>query len=155
VSELKAKIQKSTTEAMKARDAARLQTLRLMWNAIRKKEIDDRKDLTDAEVEKSLLTMIKQVQESLEQAKGANRPEAVAECEQEITVMKEFLPQALPEAEVLKIVASVVEKLKSSNSLPAGNAGMGMVMKQAMAEIGARAEGKVIQTAVRQALGMG
>lgn len=154
MSALKEKIQKSVTEAMKAKNAVRLQTLRLMWNAIRKKEIDDRKDLTDADVEKTLLTMIKQVQESLDQAKTANRPEAVAEAEAEILLMKEFLPEAMPEAEVLKIIASVIETMKASGAPMSGNAAMGAVMKQSMAIIGARAEGKVIQASVRKSLGM-
>ena len=152
---MKEKIQKATSEAMKAREAARLQTLRLVWNAVRKKEIDDRKDLTDAEVEKTLLTMIKQVQESLEQAKAANRADAIAESEAELKVIKEFLPEALPESEILKIVNGVVESLKASGTLPAGGAGMGAVMKQAMVTIGSRAEGKVVQACVRKALGMG
>lgn len=43
--ELKARLQKSMTEAMKAKDASRLQSIRLMWNALRKREIDDRKRL--------------------------------------------------------------------------------------------------------------
>jgi len=154
MSALKEKIQKSVTEAMKAKNAVRLQTLRLMWNAIRKKEIDDRKDLTDADVEKTLLTMIKQVQESLDQAKTANRPEAVAEAEAEILLMKEFLPEAMPEAEVLKIIAGVIETMKASGAPMSGNAAMGAVMKQSMAIIGARAEGKVIQASVRKSLGM-
>lgn len=154
MSALKEKIQKNVTEAMKAKNATRLQTLRLMWNAIRKKEIDERKDLDDAGVEKTLLTMIKQVQESLDQAKAAGRADAVAEQEAEIAVMKEFLPQALPEAEVLKIVQGIVETMKAAGTPTTGNAAMGAVMKQAMANIGARAEGKVIQASVRKALGL-
>lgn len=138
---------------MKAKDATRLQILRLMWNGVRKKEIDERKDLNDAEVEKTLLTQIKQINETLEQAKTAGRPEAVAEAENELRVLKEFLPEALPEAEVQKIVQGLFEKMK--DSLPAGNAGMGALMKAAMAEVGSRSEGKVIQGAVRKALGMG
>ena len=153
MSALKAKIQKSITDAMKARDAVRLQTLRTVFNAIRKKEIDDRKDLNDAEVEKTLLTSIKQMQETLEQAKTANRPEMVAEAEQEIKTVKEFLPEAMSEAEVDQIISGIVEQLKSSGTLPAGNAGMGAVMKQSMALIGSRAEGKTIQAAVKKALG--
>ncbi|MBS1985697.1 MAG: GatB/YqeY domain-containing protein [Bdellovibrionales bacterium] len=151
---LKDKIQKSVGEAMKSKQAARLQTLRLIWNAIRKKEIDDRKDLDDAGVEKTILTMMKQVQESLEQAKSAARAEAIAESEAELLILKEFLPEALPESEVQKIVDGVAAALKAAGTLPAGGAGMGAVMKQAMVTIGSRAEGKVIQACVRKSLGM-
>jgi uncharacterized protein YqeY len=151
---LKEKIQQSVTAAMKAREAQRLQTLRNIWNAVRKKEIDDRKDLTDAEVEKTILTQIKQIQEALEQAKGAGRAEAVAENEAELLIMKEFLPQAMSESEVQKIVDDIAAKLKAAGQLPSGGAAMGAVMKQAMVEIGSRSEGKIVQSAVRKALGL-
>ena len=103
MSQLKAKIQKEMTDAMKAKDASRTQTLRLIFSAIRKKEIDTRQDITDSEVEKTLLTMTKQVQETLEQAKKANAAPTIAESEAELKIIKEFLPEALSETEVQKI----------------------------------------------------
>lgn len=152
MSALKAKIQKSVTDAMKAKDSARLTTLRLIWNAVRKKEIDERKDLGDAEVEKAILTMIKQTTESLDQARAASRAEAVAEAEAELKVMKEFLPEAMSEADVTKVVEGVYAQLKPT--LPTGGAAMGMVMKASMAEIGSRAEGRVIQATVKKVMGL-
>ncbi len=151
---LKEKIQKEMTEAMKAREAAKLQTMRLIWNGIRKKEIDDRKDLSDAEIEKVLLGMIKQVQETLEQAQKNARAETIAESEFEIKILKSFLPEAMTEAEVLKIVNDLAESGRSQGTLPAGNAAMGFLMKEAMVKIGSRSEGKIIQAAVRKALGL-
>lgn len=153
MSQLKERIQKSITDAMKAKDAARLQTLRLVFNAIRKKEIDDRKDLTDGEIEKTMLSMLKQIQETLAQAQTAGRAEAIAESEAEMKVIKEYLPQALSETDLNKIVAQSLEKLKSAGTLPAGGAGMGALMKDVMAVVGSRAEGKAVQTAVKAALG--
>ncbi len=154
MSQLKDRIQKSMTEAMKAKDAPRLQTIRLIWNQIRKKEIDDRKDLVDGEIEKTLLTMIKQVQETLAQAQTAGRAESVQESEAEIKLIKEFLPEAMSQAEVQKIISGIVEGLKSSGKLPQGPAAMGAVMKESMAAIGSKAEGKVVQAAVKSALGL-
>ncbi len=152
MSTLKEKIQKATTEAMKAREAMRVQTLRTLFNAVRKKEIDERKDLSDTEVEKTLLTVLKQLQESLEQAKGAGRAEMAAEAEAEIKILKEFLPEQMGEADVQKAVAALAEKLRAAGTLPTGNAAMGALMKAAMAEIGSKAEGKIVQAAVRKAL---
>jgi uncharacterized protein YqeY len=154
MSELKARLQKSITETMKAKDAARLQVLRLMFNNIRKKEIDDRKDLTDAEVEKVFLTQIKQVQESLDQAKTAARAESIAEAELELKTIKEFLPEQMDAAAVEKIVSETLGELKNAGSLPAGGAAMGALMKAAMSKIGSRAEGKLIQAAVKKSLGL-
>jgi uncharacterized protein YqeY len=152
--ELKARIQKAMTEAMKAKDSARLQSIRLMWNAVRKKEIDDRKDLNDQDVEKLLLTMLKQTGESLDQAKSAGRADLQAEVEAEIAIIKEFLPEQLSEADVLKIIQGVVADLKAGGNLPEGAKAMGAVMKEAMAKVGGKAEGKVIQAAVKSALGL-
>jgi len=154
VSQLKARIQKSMTEAMKAKDPARLQSIRLIWNQIRKKEIDERKDLTDADIEKTMLTMMKQVQETLTQAQTAGRADSVTESENEIKLIKEFLPEAMSQEEVNKIISGIVETLKSSGKLPQGPAAMGAVMKESMAAIGSKAEGKVVQAAVKSALGL-
>lgn len=155
MSQLKERIQKNITEAMKAKNSVRLQSLRLAWNAIRKKEIDDRKDLGDAEVEKTLQTMIKQIQETLAQAQTAGRTEAIEEAQAEITLLKEFLPESLSDADILKQVFAIVEKLKEAGKLPEGAAAMGAAMKESMAALGARADGKVVQQAVRKALGIG
>lgn len=148
----KQEIQSAMTAAMKAKDAPRLQAIRGAWNAIRKKEIDTRVDLTDADVEKALLTLLKQSQESLDQAKAAGRAETVAEVEAEMNVWKEFLPKALTSEELAATVAKIYESLKGT--LPAGGAGMGILMKAVMAEVGARASGGEIQAQVKKALGM-
>jgi uncharacterized protein len=148
----KQEIQSAMTAAMKAKDAPRLQAIRGAWNAIRKKEIDTRVDLTDADVEKTLLTLLKQSQESLDQAKAANRPETVAEVEAEMSVWKEFLPKPLSAEELAVVVAKVYEPLQGK--LPAGGAGMGMLMKAVMAEVGARASGAEIQAQVKKTLGI-
>jgi uncharacterized protein YqeY len=110
--------------------------------------------LSDAEIEKVLLGMIKQVQETLEQAQKNARAETIAESEFEIKILKSFLPEAMTEAEVLKIVNDLAESGRSQGTLPAGNAAMGFLMKEAMVKIGSRSEGKIIQAAVRKALGL-
>lgn len=149
---LKDKIKETMTTAMKAKDAEKLQVIRNIWNAIRKKEIDDRKDLTDGEVEKVVMNLSKQLQETLDQAKTNNRDDLATEAQKELAILKEFLPEMISGDELVKIVTKVVEDLKSAGTLPAGNAAMGQVMKKTMEVVGSRAEGKAIQEAVRKAL---
>lgn len=146
----KQEVQSAMTAAMKAKNPPRLQAIRAAWNAIRKKEIDTRVDVTDADVEKTLLTLLKQSQESLDQAKAAGRGETVAEIETEMAVWKEFLPQALSPDELAATVAKIYESLKGT--LPAGGAGMGMLMKAVMAEVGARASGAEVQAQVKKVI---
>lgn len=154
MSQLKEKIQLAMKEAMKSKEPLKLQALRLVWNGIRKKEIDDRKDLDDSGVEKVLLTLQKQNQESLEQAKTAARSDAIEELEIERNVLKSFLPEALTPDALNQIVTEVVNGLKSSGKLPQGGAAMGLAMKEVMAKVGSRADGKSIQGAVKAALGV-
>ncbi len=154
MSEMKSKLKNALTSAMKAREAARLQTLRMAVSAIQKKEIDSGKDLTDPECEKVLQTMIKQLQETIEQAKSLGRSETVTANEIEIVVLREFLPQNLTEIEVQKIVEGIVAELKAAGTLAPGGAGLGMAMKAAMAKVGSRSDGKIVQNSVKKALGL-
>ena len=154
MSELKARLQKAQTDAMKARDPVRTQGLRMMMSNVRKREIDERKDLSDAEVEKVLTNMVKQLQETLDQAKTAGRAEAVTEAEAEIKLVKEFLPEAMSEAQVEEVVRKAIDELKAKGNFPAGQAGMGLSIKAAMAVVGARADGKLVQKAVKKILGI-
>jgi uncharacterized protein YqeY len=149
---LKAQIQSSVVESMKARDSQKTQVLRNITSAIKKKEVDERKDLTDAEVLKLIMNLEKQVRETLEQARGLGRAESIEECEYEISVLKTFLPQALSEAELLAETKAIFEELKAAGQLPAGPAAMGALMKATMARIGARADGKAVQAAVKSVL---
>jgi uncharacterized protein YqeY len=149
---LKDKIKESMTAAMKSKDAEKLQVIRNIWNVIRKKEIDDRKDLTDTDVEKCIMTMSKQLQESLDQAKNSGREDIVTEVQKELTILKEYMPEMLKPEELEAIVSALATELKSSGTLPEGNAGMGMLMKKTMEKVGATADGKSVQAAVRKAL---
>lgn len=149
---LKAQIQATVVESMKARDSAKTQVLRNITSAIKKKEVDERKELTDAEVLKIIMNLEKQVRETLEQAKGLARTDSIEECEYEISVLKTFLPQALSEVELMAETKAVYEELKAAGQIPAGPAGMGALMKATMARIGARAEGKAVQAAVKSVL---
>jgi uncharacterized protein YqeY len=122
--------------------------------AIQKKEIELKKEpLDNPEVEKVLLTMGKQLGETVDQAKGAGRAEMAAAAEAEIVILKEFLPQQLSHAEVDAEVAAIVAELKSKGALPQGGAAMGAVMKAVMAKLGSKSDGKLIQAAVKKALG--
>lgn len=149
MSQLKEQIKSTLTNAMKARESEKVQALRNITSAIKKKEVDERKELTDEEVQKILLTLEKQLKESLDQAQKANRAEAVRENEFELALMREFLPKALEEAELKTIVENVFAELKSSGSMPEGPSAMGALMKAAMAKVGARADGKAVQAVVK------
>jgi hypothetical protein len=88
---LEAKISQQVITAMKAHDAERTQTLRLIKNALKNKAIEKREPLTAAEEQQALATMIKQRRDSIEQFTNGNRPELAAKEAAEIVVIEEFL----------------------------------------------------------------
>ncbi len=153
MSALKAKLQASQVTAMKAHEAPKVQAIRNIMAAIKKREVDERISLTDADIEKLLLTMSKQIQETLDQAKTAGRPEAIAEAEFEMAIVKSYLPEQMSEADVNALVKKLADELKASGSMPAGNAAMGALMKLAREKIGSKADGRLIQAAVKMQLG--
>ena len=152
---LESRISKLVVEAMKARDAERTGTLRLIKTALKNKMIEKRSDLTPAEEQQTLATMIKQRRDSIEQFTKGNRPELAAKEAAEITVIEEFLPKALDEAALRSIVdQAIAEQAAEAGQKPTPKE-MGLVMKRVQAKIqatGARAEGRVVSEAVKAAL---
>src|ERR1039458_6696656 len=92
---LEALVSQKVIIAMKAHDAVRTTTLRLIKNALKNKAIEKRELLTPAEEQAALATMIKQRRDSIEQFTKGNRPELAAKEAVEIAVIEEFLPKAL------------------------------------------------------------
>ena len=121
--------------AMRARDAARLSAVRLILAAIKQKEIDERIELTDADVVGVLEKMAKQRRESIAQFESAARAD-LAEAEKfELGVLTGYLPQQMSDAEVQEAVASAVSQANAS-----GVKDMGKVMAILKGRLAGRAD---------------
>ena len=152
---LEAQISQQVVTAMKAKDAERTGTLRLIKNALKNKAIEKRAALTPAEEQQALATMIKQRRDSIEQFTRGNRPELAAKEAAEIVVIEEFLPKALDEASLRALVAEVVAEHGNTTGQMPGPKDMGPVIKAVQARLqqaGVRAEGRVVSEAVKSAL---
>ena len=152
---LEALISQQVVAAMKAHDAERTGTLRLIKTALKNKSIDKRAPLTPVEGEQILAFMIKQRRDSIEQFTKGNRPELAAKEAAEIVVIEEFLPKALEEAALTALVAEVVAELAATSAQKPGPKEMGSVMKAIQAKLqaqGARAEGRLVSDQVKKAL---
>ncbi|MCF7361354.1 MULTISPECIES: GatB/YqeY domain-containing protein [Vibrio] len=125
--------------AMKAKDKARLGTIRLALSAIKQREVDEKITLTDDDIVAVLTKMVKQRRDSVSQYEAANRLD-LAEVEQaEITILEEFMPQPLSEEEVLALIEGAI-----AESSPTGMQDMGKVMAILKPQIQGRADmGKV------------
>lgn len=148
-------ISQQIVTAMKARDAERTGTLRLIKTALMNKAVEKRGPLTPPESEQVLASMIKQRRDSIEQFTKGNRPELAAKESAEIVVIEEFLPKALDEAGLAALVGEAIAEVTASTGQKPGPKEMGPVMKAVQARLqsaGARAEGRVVSELVKKQL---
>jgi len=152
---LEALISQQVTTALKAHDAERTTTLRLIKNALKNKSIEKRAPLTPAEEQQALATMVKQRRDSIDQYTKGNRPELAAKEAAEIVVIEEFQPKALDESALQALVAEAIAEVAASAGHKPTPKEMGAVMKAVQAKLqasGLRAEGRIVSDLVKQQL---
>jgi hypothetical protein len=141
--------------AMKAHNAVRTTTLRLIKNALKNKAIEKRAALTPAEEQQALATMIKQRRDSIDQFTRGNRPELAAAEAAEVLVIEEFLPKALDEAGLRALVTEAIAEVAAASGKAPTPKEIGSVIKAVQAKLqaaGLRAEGRVVSEQVKRAL---
>ena len=106
---LKARITDDMKNAMRAKDARRLSAIRLLLAAIKQREVDERKDMSDADVVSVIEKMIKQRHDSIEQFQKGGRQDLVDVEQLELSVLQVYMPQALSDVEVIAAVAAAIE----------------------------------------------
>ncbi len=114
MSNLKAKIQEDMKAAMRAKEAMRLGTIRMLLAAIQQREIDERIQLDDATILSVINKMIKQRRDSAKQYIDANRAELAEKENQEIVVLEAYLPAQLSDAEIEQAVADAIAESGAS-----------------------------------------
>ena len=159
---LEARISQQIVAAMKAHDAERAGTLRMVKAALMNKTIEKRAAqkqieaaLAQQEAEQVLATMIKQRRESIEQFTKGNRPDLATKEQAEIVVIEEFLPKALDEAGLAALVAEVLAGLEASLGRKPTTKEMGPAMKAVQAKVqetGLRADGRAVSELVKKSL---
>jgi len=135
-----------TDAALKAGETERLGTLRLLRSSLANEKIKLGHELSDDDALKVLQREAKQRRDSIEQYRAAGREELAAKEESELGLIQQYLPKALEEIELAKLVNAAV--------VAAGaNTQMGAVMGAVMAQVGARADGGTVSRLVRERLG--
>jgi len=125
--------------AMRAKDSARLSTIRLLLSGIKQREVDERKELTDADVVSVIEKMIKQRRESIAQYEQASRKDLADVEKFELQLLSGYLPQQMSEGEVQQEVAQAVAESGAS-----GIKDMGKVMALLKPRLAGKADmGKV------------
>jgi uncharacterized protein YqeY len=145
---LKDTIISDLTAAMKAQEADKVSTLRMVKANLMNRQIEKGAELTDDEVQKALQSLVKQRRDSIEQYTKAGRDELAAKEATEIAVIETYLPQAASPEEIGQAVAEAVAESGATSMKE-----MGVVMKAAMAKLqGKSADGKLVSEAVKSKL---
>ena len=144
---LRDRINDEVKAAMRAGDARRRDALRLLTAALKQKEVDERKDLADADVVAVIEKMVKQRRDSIAQFEAGKRPDLVAIEQGELGVLAGYQPQQLSDAE---IEAAIAEAIAATGA--AGPAGMGKVMAELKGKLAGRADMSAVSGKVKAKL---
>jgi hypothetical protein len=144
---LKDRIHDDMKGAMRAKDAARLSTIRMLMAAIKQREVDERTTLDDAQVVGVVDKLIKQRKDSVAAFAQAARQDLVDKESAEIAVLEAYLPARLSPEDVDRAVGQLVAELGAS-----GPGDMGKVMAAAKARLSGQAEMGLVSAAVKKAL---
>jgi len=144
---LKDQITEDMKTAMRAKDSARLLTIRGLLAALKQKEVDERVVLDDAAVIAIVDKLIKQRRDSITQFAAGNRADLVDKETAELAVLEGYLPQRLSTEEIAAEVAKIVASLGAS-----GPGDMGKVMGAAKTQLAGKADMGLVSAAVKQAL---
>jgi uncharacterized protein YqeY len=146
---LKEKIISNLTASMKAQDAARTSTLRMVKAALMNREIEKGGELDDEEMAKLLRSMVKQRKDSVEQYEKGARQDLADKEKAEIGIIEAYLPQAASREEIEAVVAAAISEAGASSMKD-----MGKVMKAVQAALaGKNADGRTVSDIVKAKLG--
>jgi uncharacterized protein len=139
------RIQKDMVEAMKAKDEARLSTVRMMKTALKKHEVDAMKPLDEATEMQILNMLIKQRRESADMFRKGGRAELAEKEEAELKMIESYMPSGATDAEIDEAIAAAMAETGATSAKQ-----MGVVMKAAQAKLaGKRVDGKALSEKVR------
>ena len=144
---LKDQITEDMKTAMRAKDSARLGTIRLLQAAMKQKEVDERVTLDDAAVIAIVDKLIKQRKDSVTAYLQANRQDLADQESSEIKVLEAYLPQRLSPEEIQAAVKAIVAQVGAS-----GPGDMGKVMGAVKAQLAGKADMGLVSAAVKAAL---
>jgi uncharacterized protein YqeY len=148
---LKETLSAAVKDAMRAKAAARLATLRFLSAAIKQKEVDERRELSDAEITAIIEKQVKQRRESIAAFEQAGRTETAEQEKAELAVLQEFLPQAATPEEIDAAVAAAIAEVTAQGV--SGPAAMGKIMAILKPALAGKADMSAVSRQVKSRLG--
>ncbi len=151
MSTLKERLSDEVKAAMRAKATERLGTLRLLTAAVKQKEVDERRELSDAEIVAIIEKQVKQRRESIAAYEQAGRTETAEQEKAEVVVLQEFLPQAADAAEIAAVIDAAVAEVSAQGVT--GAPAMGKVMGLVKAKLAGRADMSEVSREIKARLG--
>ncbi|WP_234697181.1 GatB/YqeY domain-containing protein [Nitrosophilus alvini] len=148
MSELKKRLQEDLKQAMREKDQFKRDTIRFLMSAIKQVEVDERKELTDEDIQKIIQKSIKQREDAAGQYKEAGRMDLYEKETKEAELLKSYLPKQLSDEELEIELKRIIEEVGATSIKD-----MGKIMGKATKELAGRADGKRINAIVRKILG--
>ncbi len=145
---LKDQIKSDIKDAMRAKEVVKRDTLRNIQASIKQIEVDERRDVTDADVEAILVKYLKQREDAKVQFADAGREDLVEKENVEIAIIKAYLPEPMADAELETVMKEIISSVGATSMKD-----MGKVMGAAKSAIGSRADGGRINAMVKKLLG--
>jgi hypothetical protein len=145
--DLKTRLGEDFKQALRSGDKLRLSVIRLLTALIKNREVEKRGPLTDAEVLQAIVASCKQRQEAIEQYKQGGRQDLVDKESAELEILQSYLPKPLTSEELQAMVLEAIREVQATSLRE-----MGRVMGVLMPRVTGRADGKVVNTLVREAL---
>ena len=145
---LKDKIKSDVKDAMRAKEVVKRDTLRNIQASIKQIEVDERRDVTDTDVEAILMKYLKQREDAKVQFSDAGRDDLVEKEDAEIAIVKAYLPEPMDNAELESVLNEIIATVGAQSMKD-----MGKVMGSAKSAIGSRADGGRINQMVKKLLG--
>ena len=145
---LKDEIGASVKDAMRKKEKVRLGVLRMLMSEMKNRQIESQKELEEADILQVITRMVKQRHDSAEQFTKGGREELAAKELSEIEVLQGYLPEALSENELEKLVQEAIAETQATSKKD-----MGKIMKVVMPKIAGRADGKAVNMMVARFLG--
>jgi len=144
---LKEQIKSDVKDAMRAKEVVKRDTLRNIQASIKQIEVDERRDVTDADVEAILVKYLKQREDAKMQFSDAGREDLVAKENVEIAIIQAYLPEPMADAELETVMKEIISSVGATSMKD-----MGKVMGAAKSAIGSKADGGRINGMVKKLL---
>ncbi len=144
---LKDKLMEDLKTSMKNKDTIRKNTVTMVRAAVKQREVDERIELNDEDVLDIISKQLKEKKMAIEEFKKGSRQDLVDTTESEMEILLDYLPEQLSEEEVEKIVKETIEEIGATSIKD-----IGLIMKSTMPKVKGRADGNMVNKAVRKML---